>query len=201
MSGSIAPDDQWLIPCIRSQTWPVCDVWCGPHDTAPTTRHPRSARLGSILHFHLRFWHGRRGRDVRLGPELRLPGRPGWTWRGRARPVQCATRGPGRHTGAAMRARLSCEWSEESETCEWWLCSSHCMAPHPSTKYAKKWRPWGGHTLAPGLGFWPWLWQQTLLYRPQQPENHLGRPPRQVTSEQPGHTEHNIPSCFTFFVA
>lgn len=141
MSGSIDPDDQWLIPCIRSQTGRVCDVWCGPHDSAPTTRHPRSA-TGLHPAFSFQILTRETGScDVRLGggaqPEQPVRG-PGWTWRGRARPVQCATRGPGRHTGAAMWARLSCEWSEESETCEWWLCSSHCMAPPPLNKICQK---------------------------------------------------------------
>ena len=173
MSGSIDP---WRSVTNSQHPDPdsVCDVMC-PQHTAPTTRHqsPVSQTVRSILHFHFWFWHG--ARDVRLGPELRSGARDG---RDAGGPGQATAR-PAARAGPWLRCErvcVSCEWSEQSETCEWWLCSSHCMAPHPTTKYAKKWRPWGGHTLASGLGFWPWLWQQTLLYRPQQPENHLGRP-------------------------
>ena len=198
----LIPDDQWLIPSIRTQTGP--SVWCVMRSSWHSPDHSPSLVSQSELQPAFSFeilTRGDSGDGVVTSGSAQGPGSPGM-WVTRAVPARrLRDPGPARQTGAAMRAQLREKWGEwDTETCEWWLCS-HCMAPRPTTKYAKKWRPWGGHTLAPGLGFWPWLWQQTLLYRPQQPENHLGRPQRQVTCEQPGHTEHNIPSCFTFFVA
>ena len=147
MSGSVDPWRSVTNSQHPDPDRPGPSVWCvmrpswhGPDHSPVSLVSSQSGLLHPAFSFQILTWGtGDGARDVRLG----LPGRPGWTWRGRARAATArpAAR-PARHTGAAMRAsetRLSCEWSEESETCEQWRCSSHCMAgPPPHNKICQK---------------------------------------------------------------
>ena len=102
---------------------------------------------------------------------------------------------PGRGAGgASVRAGGGQKYLVWSEGAEW--LEPRVLLLHTTVwqNYAKTWRPGGRDPSATRLGLLQRLRQQALLYRPQQSENYLDRPQRQVTRES--EFDLHIPSCF-----